>query len=178
MLTLKDARDWIISERAVEINGDQERSFLTHDCILYFFVFCTFHFVFCALYYLHIFVFFVLRFGNQWRPRALISHTWLYFIVVFFCTKGFLYLYFVFCTIHFVFCTKSAHFSHVVLRPAPHFEPTAVLEIASFDDKLKTRNRLLQIFWMKNWWLRIICQSIARRFFVVADFTCHPIKAR
>ena len=62
-----------------------------------------------------------------------------------FCTLDFLYLYFLFCTIHFVFCTKSAHFSPVVLRPVPHFEPT-VLEIASFDDKLKTRNRLLQIF--------------------------------
>ena len=53
----------------------------------------------------------------------------------------------------------------MVLRPAPHFEPAAVLEIASFDDKLKTRNRLLQILSMKNWWLRILCQSNARRFF-------------
>ena len=71
--------------------------------------------------------------------------------MVLFYSCVFLYFrFFVFCTIYFVFCTKSAHFSHVVLRPVPHFEPT-VLEIASFDDKLKTRNRLLKILSMKNW---------------------------
>ena len=121
MLTLKDARDWIISERAVEINGDQERSFLTHDCILYFLVFCTFHFVFCALYYLHIFVFYVLRFGNQWRPRALISHTWFYFIVVFFCTLDF--LYFVLFILYFVPRALISHTWIYVLRPTLNRRP-------------------------------------------------------
>ena len=152
MLTLKDARDWIISERAVEINGDQERSFLTHDCILYFALFIL-YFVLCTFF---AFLYFMFAFWKScnggWEPSFL-THG----CILCLCFFVICILYFVFCTLYFVFCTKSAHFSHVVLRPAPHFEPAAVLEIASFDDKLKTRNRLLKILWMKYWWLRILC---------------------
>ena len=99
-------------------------------CILYFALFIL-HFVLCTFF---AFLYFMFAF---WKSMEVENPHFSHMVV--------------FCTLYFVFCTKSAHFSHVVLRPAPHFDPSAVLEIASFDDKLKTRNRLLKILWMKYW---------------------------